>query len=400
MKLRGSFLLAGMMACSGMAALLGACASDAPAESVAPDADASDASVGSDIERDAGIDSPDGAACVECEYFPATCTEDTLCPNGPFDPSNPDAGLDRRTEILVIRGRSPNDVWVAGAVGAVAHFDGTSWTRAELGTQETQRAIWLRDSWEVAFGSPTNLYTHGLDVDGGATPGWSLQVPASAPSTFDPYRVDVRGSWSAPGSDTLWLAAISPWGSGLWRLRSTPASSFAIAEGIPPAACQDIPCTRMNAVHGASPSTLWAVGELGATVRVSNAGGDAPSAAPFNSQTSNALNGVWAASDSDVWSVGAQGTIRHCRGDAHFCEIVTDVPTTESLNGVSGTSASDIWAVGDAGVVLHYDGVTWTRVRIAGVGTLRPNLYSVWSPGSGHVWVGGQGVVLSLGGTS
>ncbi|AKV03307.1 hypothetical protein AKJ09_09970 [Labilithrix luteola] len=342
---------------------------------------------------------------MDCEYFPATCTDEVLCPNGPFDPSNPATSLDRRTEIFVIRGRSPSDVWVAGAVGAVAHFDGTSWKRSELGTQETQRTLWLGDSWEMSFGSPMSLYTRGLELDAGGTDagitadGWSPPVAPALPAGFDRYGTKLRASWSSPGSDTLWLAMISSsWSSGLWRLRNASSSSFEIVEGIPPSACQDVPCTRMLAIHGASPSTLWAVGELGATIRVSGADGDTPTAKPFNSQTSNALKGVWAASDSDVWSVGAEGAIRHYRGDPHSWDVVADVPTKVSLNGVWGTSASDIWAVGDAGVVLHYDGKTWERIQIAGLGSLRPNLYSVWSPGLGHVWIAGQGVVVSLGG--
>ena len=99
-----------------------------------------------------------------------------------------------------------------------------------------------------------------------------------------------------------------------------------------------------------------------------------------------------------MWAVGTVGTIRRCRGDVHLWEAVDDVPTNEALNAVWGTSASDIWAVGDAGVVLHYDGARWSRVKVAGLGVARPDLYSVWSPAPGHVWIGGQGVVLSLGG--
>jgi hypothetical protein len=37
-------------------------------------------------------------------------------------------------------------------------------------------------------------------------------------------------------------------------------------------------------------------------------------------------------------------------------------------------------------------------VKVAGLGELRPDLYAVWSSAPGHVWIGGQGVVLSLGG--
>ncbi|MBN9160348.1 MAG: hypothetical protein J0I07_05260 [Myxococcales bacterium] len=45
-----------------------------------------------------------------------------------------------------------------------------------------------------------------------------------------------------------------------------------------------------------------------------------------------------------------------------------------------------------------YDGSRWSRVKVAGAGVRRPDLYTIWSPGAGHVWVGGQGILLALGG--
>lgn len=352
-----------------------------------------------DASGDAVADGGDDAApCVDCEEFPAQCTADVLCPNGPFDMPDQAANLDPRTDILVVRGRAANDVWAAGAIGAVAHFDGTSWARSEVGAPETQRALWLRDGSEVAFGTFASLYTRGLDVgDAGVSPGgWSLLPAPSAPITFDPFSQSLRSTWGPPGADTLWMATFGS--GGLWRLHFTAPSTFEILEGISPSLCSDIGCGEMSSIHGVSASSLWAVGGAGAAIHITNADTETPSAKPFNSLTTNALRGVWAAADDDVWAVGASGTIRHYRGDARFWEVVDDVPAKFTFNAVWGTSSADVWAVGDAGVVLHYDGSRWSRIKVAGQGVLRPNLYSVWSPSPGHVWIGGQGVVLSLGG--
>ena len=155
---------------------------------------------------------------------------------------------------------------------------------------------------------------------------------------------------------------------------------------------------QVKSVHGASADDLWAVGEVGTAVRILDADGDTPSVKPANTQTSNALNVAWVASTSDAWAVGANGTIRHYTGDPVLWDVVSDVPTQGVLRAVWGSSSTDIWAVGDAGVVLHYDGKSWSRVKIAGLGTRRPNLTTVWVPAPGHVWVGGHGVILSLGG--
>jgi hypothetical protein len=140
------------------------------------------------------------------------------------------------------------------------------------------------------------------------------------------------------------------------------------------------------------------VGVRGAAFHVTGAQSETPTITAFDSQTWAALEGVWAASATDVWAVGGAGTIRHYTGDAVSLDVVDDVPTTEDLHGVWGSSSSDVWAVGDAATVLHYDGATWSRVEIRGLGERKPSLFTVWSPAPGHVWVGGEGVILSLGG--
>ena len=78
--------------------------------------------------------------------------------------------------------------------------------------------------------------------------------------------------------------------------------------------------------------------------------------------------------------------------------MVSGIPTDEDLRAIWGSSSRDIWVVGDAGVVLRYDGTSWSRVKIAGLDGRRPNLTTVWGAARDHVWIGGQGVLLSLGG--
>jgi len=352
---------------------------------------------------DAGPDGPtpsfDAGPCSDCEWFPAECTADVLCPNGPFD-SNGGAGLDSRTTITVLRGRAVNDVWAAGAVGALAHFDGSSWMRSDASTQETIRGLWLSNGVEVAFGRIDPFFARGIDVpDGGAPPspgGWTVESPSYEPADYPPGGT-FAAAWSAPGSEWLWCA-LSGDGGGLWRLRRTAAGGFEGMTGISAETCRIAECDRISSIHSATSSELWAVGAGGAAVRIEDADGATPTVETFNTQTMNALRGVWEASASDAWAVGAGGTIRHYTGDELLWEIVADVPTTANLNAIWGLSPSDIWAVGDSGVVLHYDGTRWSRVKVAGLGSTRPSFTTVWGAAPGHVWIGGQGVILSLGG--
>lgn len=390
-KLRWTALVLGVAACAEAEALV---APGPPESTSVPAADAG--------ALDASPEDDDAGPCADCEYFPSACSPDTLCPNGPFGSSPSNGGLSPTARINVIRGRSVSDVWAAGSSGSLAHFDGTSWKPVELGTLETLNALWLPDSGEIALAQMTRVYTH----DAGATPPDGRWPRTEVPLPWDyPNEADAKltSAWSAPGSPWLWCTMTSPstpWTSktGLWRMRRLPSNELEIQSGVSAETCSSARCTVMKSIHGASANELWAVGDLGSAVQIHDADGDTPSVKPFNTQTRNVLNGVWVASPSDAWAVGATGTIRHYTGDPLLWDVVSDPGTTEDLRAVWGSSSTDIWAVGDGGLVLHYDGKGWTRIKLAGLGKRRPNLTTVWVPAPGHVWVGGDGVILSLGG--
>ncbi len=387
-------ILGGAVSCVVASLELAACASN---ENADVDADAGPSLVPTDDAdiREAG--DVDAGPCTDCEFFPQECGPDILCPNGPFDPANPANGMDWRTRVNVIRGRSATDIWIAGSVGAAAHFDGTSWTPSEMGTMEAQRVLWLPRGGVVSLGSVDRIHTRGLDFDAGAVDagvsagGWSLRSAQAPPAD---YGKKLTAAWALPDSDSLWIGTQTD----LWRLRLTAESTFESLPGIPPSVCERIPCDRMRSIHSVSASTVWAVGDLGSAIRITDADTDTPSATQLNTFTWLGLTGIWAASDDDVWAVGANGTVLRYTGDDLGWQAVSDVPTTEDLSAVWGTSSSDVWVVGKASVVVHYDGARWSRVKIAGLGDRRPDLYSVWSPAPGHVWIGGQGALFALGG--
>lgn len=402
MKSRTIVATVSVAACTGALLVVAACATD---DTAAPSTE--DAATNTVPSLDAGLDvdadDVDSEACSDCEWFPPDCTDDVLCNAGPYDPNLPGGGLDPVAKITVIRGRSSSDVWAAGELGAFAHFDGTSWTKVEAGIPESLHAIWLRSSSEIAFGRLEHPYTRGMDAgaDASISPdGWSAQTPGVTSPNYLPNSVVVSSAWTSAGAEWLWTAtrpAGAGGSTGLWRLRVLPSGAIELGVGATTAQCYYNTCSSLASIHGASPSELWAVGQDGATVRVTAADSDAPVIEQFNSQTRNRLEGVWQFSSSDVWSVGYSGTIRHYAGQGRLWDVVSDVPTTVDLHAISATSTSDIWIVGDAGTVLHFDGTSWTRVKIAGLGMRRPNLSAAWSPSPGRVWIGGQGVLLSLG---
>lgn len=382
------------------ASLVGACAAEE--SSSAPEVDAG-RTLTPEMDAAAIDAEPDvaDAPCDDCEFFSTVCTPDVFCPNGPFDPTNSSAGMDWRTRIEIVRGRGVDDVWAAGAAGAVAHFDGTSWAVSDVGTTESLDELWLPTKGEIAFRSLRTVYTRGLGSGGPdipSSPGdwWTRPAPSGGEG------VASTAVWSEPGADALWVN--SP--SGIWRMTISAESNLEMTSRVSSAFCEadghpGIACGRVKSLYGIGGASvsLWAVGSYGLAMHVGDANGDSPVVTALDARTWDSLNGVWAASPSDVWAVGARGTIRHHAGAGVRWDLVGDVPTNVDLNAVWGTSSADVWAVGNAGVILHYDGAHWSRVKISGLGLRRPDLTSVWSPTAGHVWIGGHGVLLALGGT-
>lgn len=388
-----------------VAAFFIACASEGEPSPAQADASSypNPDSTTSDTDADA-----DAAPCDDCEYFPVACAANILCSTGPFATGKSDA-LDPRAQLNAINGRSPSDVWVVGALGAAAHFDGTAWTRSDLGDGDSLRAIWLRDSAEVALANFEHVFARGITLEQTDPPtvpspgGWTALAASQTPSwpDYDATKIQFTSAWAAPGSDRLWCTTRTYHPAqtrGLWRLHITNTGNSVVEFGIPSLDCRDSPCSQLTSIHGKSADELWAVGYRGSAVRVTGANSDAPAMTPSNTQTLEALFGVWVSAGFEAWAVGANGTIRHHDGHSWLWDIVENVPTTADLLAVSGSSRSDVWAVGRGAVVLHYDGTTWSRVAIAGLGPRRPDLTAVWVPEPGHVWIGGVGVILSLGG--
>ncbi len=386
---RYTLLSAAGFACALAASFVAACASvddelnvdPEQTEVVVPQGDAG------------GADGADGGeACEEdCELFPAECEPGAVCPSGLFG-ADPSAGVDWRTRVETIRGRSATDAWLVGTLGMAAHFDGTVWKTVDVGTDDSLFYLWLADGGELTFGTLDRVFTRGLGAGQGdpSPDGWASRGKVTQPSGASRK---VTAAWGRTGSSTMWVATDTE----VWRI-DADGTTLEPKTGLLKAVCSSLPCKWLRGLDGASPNVVWGVGETGAAIRITNADGAAPTVEVTNPLTWSTLNGVWAVSDTEAWAVGARGLVIHNAG-ATFGWQVMEVPTQEHLYAVAGSSSSDVWAVGDKGVVLHYDGTTWSRVKVAGMGRRRPELLSVWVPEPGKVWIGGQGVLLSLGGT-
>jgi len=116
-----------------------------------------------------------------------------------------------------------------------------------------------------------------------------------------------------------------------------------------------------------------------------------PSSLRFLLQTSgstSALNAVWGSGTSNVWAVGASGTILGWDGIAWGSHTSG---TTNSLSGIWGSNANRVWAVGTSGTILMWNGLIWVSQTS---GTLQ-NLSAIWGNSASSVWVvGAAGTIV------
>lgn len=125
-------------------------------------------------------------------------------------------------------------------------------------------------------------------------------------------------------------------------------------------------------------SDVWAVGAGGTILHSDQITWSLSAHIPLAS-----FYGVWGSADDDIWAVGSEGAIYHFDGRAW---MLIPSGVTATLRSVWGFAASDVWVVGDGGVALHFDGTTWSAVSL---GTTK-NLRAVWGADPSDLWIGGD----------
>jgi hypothetical protein len=145
----------------------------------------------------------------------------------------------------------------------------------------------------------------------------------------------------------------------------------------------------LNAVYAVSANSVWAVGELGSSVRFNGT-----TWSPVTTGSAENLRSVWA-SGNIAYAVGDNGEAVRFNG-ATWARYTT--PTTEHLHGIAGLDPDNVIAVGDFGTIIRFDGSEFDQVS-SGV---TADLYTVAvSPTDNKVYVSGSfGTVLQLSGSN
>lgn len=100
------------------------------------------------------------------------------------------------------------------------------------------------------------------------------------------------------------------------------------------------------------------------------------------------LYAIWGSGPRDIWAVGQSAIVLHSDG-THW-QVAADLASGLAFNDVWGSSAQDVYAVGNGGLMAHFDGRQWTQLPRA----THRHLHAVWGSSSNDVYVGGEGGVL------
>ena len=100
------------------------------------------------------------------------------------------------------------------------------------------------------------------------------------------------------------------------------------------------------------------------------------------SGTTQNLNGLWGSGATDLYAVGAAGTILHSRGDGQWTAQPSG--TTATLNAIWGSSATDLYVAGESLVLRSSGDGQWRSETPPGA-----SYEAVWGSGPGDVYIAG-----------
>ncbi|MGC4121752.1 MAG: carboxypeptidase regulatory-like domain-containing protein [Myxococcales bacterium] len=172
--------------------------------------------------------------------------------------------------LQAVWGTGPDDVWAAGDLGTLIHWNGVVWTVVPSPTTNRLHNLWgaaADDVWAVG--------------DGGTLLHWDGSTWASSPSGT------TEGFWAVWGSSTddVWAVggAVRHWDGTAWS--NVPTPEAALQYGV-------------AAIWGSSSNDVWAVGSVGTRIRWD---GCRWSCVYCGFVGNNTTFGLWGTSPNDLW---------------------------------------------------------------------------------------------------
>lgn len=291
---------------------------------------------------------------------------------------------------LVIVGPVHSDWYVESSPTTVTLYDVWGASESDIYAVGEQETILHNDGtgWEEVSGlgndpfrdvsgnSGSNIYAVGDNGLAKYFDGNSWEDPAGFPNT----SADLNGVWVSSDGEVFIVGGTPPTGGTAVIFHYT-GSAWETMES-------DTGFT-LEAVWGSSESDVFAVGATGTILHY-----DGFEWLPMTSNTTNDLTCVWGSNGSDVFAGGFSTSIYHYDGnaDGNWVNPIND-GSVQYPADLWGSSGSDVYAVGgsDAGEIDHFDGSTWS-IRYP-LGINRPN--GVWGSFKDNVFVvGNMGMIM------
>jgi hypothetical protein len=347
---------------------------------------------------------PNGAV-----YSCGTCHESGHTSGVPMTPAHGDA---MRNDYF-----AANKTWTVALANQDSDADGFT-NGEELQDPSGAWAIGQTDPGDVAFvsnpsDSNTSNNSYECDLNYRATPPAPLLLdiigyaaPTNGDVTFgvsvrSPLPIDYVRYTVKKGSQTVheFFSTSAPFRSNIWNTKTVADGSYTITAQVvelrAKAGETGRNATRVEtfSVDNGSPS-FGPVGEVVGT--------------PFNPcGIPEALNGIAAISESDVWAVGMRSIdglgermlIKHWDGVRWTSVISPNVGTRDNvLYGVAASSATNVWAVGkyhddtnvERTLIQHWDGAIWKVVASPNEGSSHNRLYGVAALSASSAWAVGS----------
>jgi hypothetical protein len=311
-------------------------------------------------------------------------------------------------QFSAVSGAANDDVFASGIVNGASrniawHFDGAGWTDLALadspglldivalgggqalavgvGTDGLGRAWrWNGAAWTAT--ADRSLLALSVATAGDILARTNLNVVQFDGAQWtDPFLLPLEGPLAAKSLTGIWGLG------GTTFLIAADGSIFQRAGGDWTSMTTPAPASRtLNAIWGATPSRVFAVGSRG-LIWLWDGATWSEMPLPAVAGTPD-LNAVWSSTVGPAFAVGSSGTIFRFDGVAWTLQE----RVAEDLVGIWGSAATDVWAIGVRGRVVHFDGNTWSEAASLG-NDVRSNIEGLWGSGPDQLWAVGGGSV-------
>jgi alpha-tubulin suppressor-like RCC1 family protein len=255
---------------------------------------------------------------------------------------------------------------------------------------------------------PAGARSEGPEVAGALSSPWRV-VPSQHPSGSQPVDQTLSAVSAATATDA-WAVGAGALGTGKPLAERWNGSAWTIAQ----VAAGPEAASSLNGVDDLSPTDAWAVGETESSdgtderALIENWNGSdwvvVPSPEPETGPGAfDELDAVSGASPDDLWAVGSFSDgenfiallLEHWNGTTWTFFAPPTEASTQFGEAVTVVSADDAWAVGDTEggtVSAHFNGTRWTQVAtpILAIGASPENILSgVTNAGADDIWASG-----------